>query len=98
MKINEVEKLLEIPKATIRYYEEKGLIKPARTEATSTGKVYYFTAEWNETQLQFEDDSPVNIIVNGGFEDDFSPSSTEVTFDYREFVSFVRRIIALRRK
>lgn len=33
MKINEVEKLLEIPKATIRYYEEEGLIKPARTEA-----------------------------------------------------------------
>jgi len=32
MKINEVEKLLEIPKATIRYYEEEGLIKPARTE------------------------------------------------------------------
>ena len=64
--------------------------KPARTEATSTGKVYYFTAEWNEAQLQFDDDSPVNIIVNGGFEDDFSPSSTEATFDYRQFVSFVR--------
>ena len=32
MKINEVEKLLDIPKATIRYYEEEGLIKPTRTE------------------------------------------------------------------
>ena len=32
MKINEAEKLLEIPKATIRYYEAEGLIDPARTE------------------------------------------------------------------
>ena len=32
MKINEIEKLLETPKATIRYYEEEGLIRPERTE------------------------------------------------------------------
>ncbi len=44
MKINEVEKLLEIPKATIRYYEEEGLIKPARTE---TGY-----REYNEADIQ----------------------------------------------
>lgn len=44
MKINEVEKLLEIPKATIRYYEEKGLIKPARTEAGYR--------EYNEADIQ----------------------------------------------
>ena len=37
MKINEVEKLLEIPKATIRYYEEEGLVKPARTETGISG-------------------------------------------------------------
>lgn len=32
MKINEVEKLLEIPKATIRFYEKEGLIIPQRNE------------------------------------------------------------------
>lgn len=30
MKINEVEKLLEIPKATIRFYEKEGLLNPQR--------------------------------------------------------------------
>lgn len=30
MKIGEVEKRIGIPKATIRYYEDKGLIHPAR--------------------------------------------------------------------
>ncbi|MBR5792505.1 MAG: MerR family transcriptional regulator [Ruminiclostridium sp.] len=30
MKINEVEKLLDIPKATIRFYEKEGLINPQR--------------------------------------------------------------------
>ena len=33
MKINEVEKLLDIPKATIRYYEDEGLLKPSRTDS-----------------------------------------------------------------
>lgn len=32
MKINEIEKLLEIPKATIRFYEKEGLITPQRNE------------------------------------------------------------------
>lgn len=32
MKINEVEKILEIPKATIRFYEKEGLISPQRNE------------------------------------------------------------------
>lgn len=30
MKINEVEKILEIPKATIRFYEKEGLLNPKR--------------------------------------------------------------------
>ena len=30
MKINEVEKLLEVPRATIRFYEKEGLIHPQR--------------------------------------------------------------------
>lgn len=30
MRINEVEKLLEIPKATVRYYEDEGLVSPSR--------------------------------------------------------------------
>lgn len=33
MKINEVEKLLDIPKATIRYYEDEDLLKPSRTDS-----------------------------------------------------------------
>lgn len=33
MRINEVEKLLGIPKATIRYYEDEGLLKPSRTDS-----------------------------------------------------------------
>ena len=32
MKINEVEKLLNIPKATIRFYEKEGLLTPQRNE------------------------------------------------------------------
>ena len=32
MKINEVEKLLNIPKATIRFYEKEGLLTPQRKE------------------------------------------------------------------
>ena len=32
MKINEVEKYLEIPKATIRFYEKEGLLSPQRNE------------------------------------------------------------------
>ena len=31
MKINEVEKILEIPKASIRFYEKEGLLTPRRT-------------------------------------------------------------------
>lgn len=34
MKINEVEKLLNIPKATIRFYEKEGLLAPKRNENT----------------------------------------------------------------
>ena len=34
MKINEVEKLLNIPKATIRFYEKEGLLTPQRYENT----------------------------------------------------------------
>ena len=30
MKINEVEKLLDIPKASIRFYEKEGLLNPKR--------------------------------------------------------------------
>ena len=33
MKINEVEKLIGIPKATIRYYENESLLKPCRTDS-----------------------------------------------------------------
>lgn len=32
MKINEIEKLLGLSKANIRYYENEGLINPSRTE------------------------------------------------------------------
>ena len=32
MKINDVEKQLNIPKATIRFYEKEGFIKPQRKE------------------------------------------------------------------
>ena len=32
MKINEVEKILDIPKATIRFYEKEGLLTPQRNE------------------------------------------------------------------
>lgn len=32
MKINEVEKMLEIPKASIRFYEKEGLLTPKRNE------------------------------------------------------------------
>lgn len=32
MKINEVEKILNIPKATIRFYEKEGLLNPQRNE------------------------------------------------------------------
>ena len=32
MKINEVEKILEIPKASIRFYEKEGLLTPRRTD------------------------------------------------------------------
>lgn len=32
MKINEVEKMLEVPKATIRFYEKEGLLSPQRKE------------------------------------------------------------------
>lgn len=32
MKINEVEKILDIPKATIRFYEKEGLLSPQRNE------------------------------------------------------------------
>ena len=38
MRINEVEKLIGIPKATIRYYENECLLKPCRTES---GYRYY---------------------------------------------------------
>ena len=34
MKINEVEKILDIPKATIRFYEKQGLLNPQRNENT----------------------------------------------------------------
>jgi DNA-binding transcriptional MerR regulator len=32
MKINELENLLGVTRATIRYYEDQGLVTPARTE------------------------------------------------------------------
>ena len=32
MKIHEVEKLLDIPKATIRFYEKQGLLHPQRKD------------------------------------------------------------------
>ena len=32
MKINEVEKLLNVPMATIRFYEKEGLLVPQRNE------------------------------------------------------------------
>jgi len=32
MKINEVEKILGVPKATIRFYEKEGLLMPLRNE------------------------------------------------------------------